>query len=121
MRRLSHTALGLFAAISMIFLILGILQALPVFVFFGLMCLFFLVFNFIMSNFGALAMMPLGQVAGTAASTQGFLQMIIGASIGLMIGRYYDGTTIPLSIGFVVLSALAALIIWFGVGKTKQA
>lgn len=120
MRRLSHTALVLFTAISILLLILGLLQALPVFVFFVLMCLFFLVFNFIMSNFGALAMMPLGQVAGTAASTQGFLQMIIGASIGLLIGRYYDGTTIPLSIWCVVLSILAGLIIWFGVGKTKQ-
>ena len=121
MRRLSHTALVVFAAISLMLLILGLLEALPVFVFFGLMCLFFLVFNFIMSNFGALAMMPLGQVAGTAASTQGFLQMIIGASIGLMIGRFYDGSTIPLSTGFVVLSAIAGLIIWFGVGKAKPA
>ena len=30
----------------------------------------------------ALAMEPLGEVAGTAASTQGFLQMVVGALIG---------------------------------------
>ena len=67
-----------------------------------------------MSNFSALAMVPLGEVAGTAASTQGFLQMVIGAALGTLIGQFYDGTTVPMALGFVTLSLLAMLIIAAG-------
>jgi MFS transporter, DHA1 family, multidrug resistance protein len=61
--------------------------------------------------------MPLGEVAGTAASTQGFLQMVIGASIGAFIGQMFNGTTVPLSLGFTILTVLAGLIVWFGAAK----
>ena len=74
-----------------------------------------------MSNFGALAMMPLGAVAGTAASTQGFLQMVIGAALGAMIGQLYNGTTVPLAAGFVVLSGLAYVIIRLGTVSVPHA
>ena len=117
MVRLSHGALAVFTVIAAVALVLGLVQALPVFLFFALTCLLFMSFSFIMSNFGALAMMPLGAVAGTAASTQGFLQMVIGATLGAMIGLFYDGTTVPLTMGFTVLAVLAGLIIYFGVGK----
>jgi MFS transporter, DHA1 family, multidrug resistance protein len=114
MKVLSHRALGAFAIVSVAILGLGLIKALPVFVFFGLMCIIFISFNFIMSNFGALAMMPLGEVAGTAASTQGFLQMVIGASLGAAIGQFYDGTPVPMAFGFVILSLLASAIIFLG-------
>lgn len=114
MRKLSHNALLVFAAVSLLILALGLMQSLPVFVFFGLICVIFVSFNFIMSNFGALAMVPLGAVAGTAASTQGFLQMVIGASLGTVIGQMYDGTPVPMAAGFVVLSLIAGAIILAG-------
>lgn len=117
MRPLSHGALVAYAALSGAMLLLGSLQMLPVFLFFALMASIFLAFNFIMSNFGALAMAPLGEVAGTAASTQGFLQMVIGAALGAMIGQFYDGSPVPMAAGFVILSALAGVIIVLGTGR----
>jgi MFS transporter, DHA1 family, multidrug resistance protein len=117
MVKLSHRALLAFLLISLLMLVLGLAKALPVFAFFALICALFIAFNFIMSNFGALAMMPLGEVAGTAASTQGFLQMVIGASLGAAIGQFYDGTTVPMAAWFVVLTAAAGLIILLGVGN----
>jgi MFS transporter, DHA1 family, multidrug resistance protein len=114
MEKLSHRALAVFAALAAVMLVFGLLQMMPVWLFFGLSCLLFGCFSFIMSNFGALAMMPLGAVAGTAASTQGFLQMVIGAALGAMIGQFYNGTTVPLAAGFVVLSGLAYVIIRLG-------
>ena len=117
MVKLSNWALVVFLLFGVLMLVLGLMKALPVFVFFAMTCGLFVSFNFIMSNYGALAMMPLGAVAGTAASTQGFLQMVVGASIGAMIGQFYDGTTRPLAAGFVVLTVIAGLIILLGVGK----
>jgi MFS transporter, DHA1 family, multidrug resistance protein len=121
MVKLSHRALVAFLAFSLLMLVLGLIDTLPVFVFFALTCGIFVSFNFIMSNFGALAMMPLGEVAGTAASTQGFLQMVIGAALGAAIGQFYDGTPVPMATGFVVLTVCAGLIVHLGVGKRAQA
>jgi MFS transporter, DHA1 family, multidrug resistance protein len=114
MEKLSHHALVLFVANSLLVFMLSLMGMLNVWLFLGLSIVWFMCFNFIMSNFGALAMVPLGEVAGTAASTQGFLQMIIGASLGALIGQFYDGTTVPLAFGFLALSSIAMLIVRFG-------
>lgn len=120
MRPLSHRALAIYVVLACALLLLSYLHALPVFLFFAVMCGLFVAFNFIMSNFGALAMVPLGEVAGTAASTQGFLQMVIGAALGTAIGQAYDGTPVPMAAGFVVLSLLASAVIALGIGKNTQ-
>ena len=49
-------------------------------------------FGWIGSNFNAIAMEPLGHVAGTASSVLGFMQTIGGGMIGAMIGQLFDGT-----------------------------
>jgi MFS transporter, DHA1 family, multidrug resistance protein len=117
MARLSHGALLMFVGLSVLMLLLGYFNLINVWLFLALSCLLFSTFSLIMSNFGALAMMPLGEVAGTAASTQGFLQMIIGAALGAMIGQFYNGTIVPLAFGFVILSTLAAVLIKSGAAK----
>jgi MFS transporter, DHA1 family, multidrug resistance protein len=117
MEKLSSWALVLFGLNSVVMLVLGSLDLLPVWMFFALSCGWFVTFNFIFSNYGALALMPLGDVAGTAASTQGFLQMVIGASIGAVIGQMFNGTTMPLALGFTILTLLAGLIVMFGTAK----
>jgi DHA1 family bicyclomycin/chloramphenicol resistance-like MFS transporter len=65
-------------------------------------------FGLIGSNAGALAMEPLGHIAGTASSVQGLISTVGGALIGFAIGQQFDGTTIPFLIGFTA-SGLAAL------------
>ena len=56
------------------------------------------------TNFNALAMDPLGHVAGTASSVVSSLQTILGGALGAIIGFAYDGTVLPLSLGFLILS-----------------
>jgi MFS transporter, DHA1 family, multidrug resistance protein len=114
MERLSRMSLLAYTCISILMLLTSWAGLMNVWLFFFFSCAIFFAFNGIMSNFGALAMAPLGEVAGTAASTQGFLQMVVGAAIGAVIGQLYDGTTVPLAAGFVVLSLLAGVIIWAG-------
>jgi DHA1 family bicyclomycin/chloramphenicol resistance-like MFS transporter len=62
------------------------------------------------ANAGALAMEPLGHVAGTASSVQGTITTIGGALIGYVIGQQFDGTTLPFLVGFT-LCGVAALAV----------
>jgi len=57
-------------------------------------------FGLIGANAGALAMEPLGHIAGTASSLQGVITTVGGALIGFAVGQSFDGTTIPFLIGF---------------------
>jgi MFS transporter, DHA1 family, multidrug resistance protein len=51
------------------------------------------------SNFGAMAMEPVGSVAGIGASLQGFISTFGGAVVGALIGRRFNGATLPLAAG----------------------
>ena len=62
-------------------------------------------------NFNALAMMPLGAIAGTASSFIGFYTTVIGALLGLLVGQAFNGTVIPLGIGYLTLSCTTVLVI----------
>ena len=75
-------------------------------------------FGLIPGNFGALSMEPLGHIAGTASSVQGVVTTTGGALIGFFIGQQYDGSTLPMSLGFVVcgLGALV-FVLWAEKGK----
>jgi DHA1 family bicyclomycin/chloramphenicol resistance-like MFS transporter len=111
MRKISHTALLAFCSASALMLLLATIQLLPLYAFFTLATVLFFTFSMIMPNFGALAMEPLGEVAGTAASAQGFLQMVLGAGIGTLIGLQFNNTTIPMAAGFLVLGLCSAALI----------
>lgn len=67
-------------------------------------------FGMIGANAGALAMEPLGHVAGTASSLQGMITTVGGAGIGFAIGQQFNGSTIPFLIGFTTCGALALLV-----------
>jgi DHA1 family bicyclomycin/chloramphenicol resistance-like MFS transporter len=64
-------------------------------------------FGLIGANAGALAMEPLGHVAGTASSVQGVITTVGGALIGFAIGQHFDGTTLPFLIGFTLCGGSA--------------
>jgi DHA1 family bicyclomycin/chloramphenicol resistance-like MFS transporter len=62
------------------------------------------------ANFAAMAMHPVGHIAGTASSIQGFITSMGAVAIGSLIGQAYNGTTLPLAIGYLGIG-LAALTI----------
>lgn len=51
------------------------------------------------SNFGAMAMEPVGHIAGTASSIQGFISTVGAVIVGSLIGQSYHGNTSALAIG----------------------
>ncbi len=65
-------------------------------------------FGLAMSNFGAMAMEPVGSVAGIGAALQGFATTFGGALLGAVIGRGFHGSTLPLALG-AFLCGLASL------------
>ena len=90
---------------------LASLDMIPFPVFLPLFALTMFCFSGIGANFGALAMEPLGHVAGTAASAQGCIQTVGGAVIGALIGQSFNGTVLPLALGYCGLSAIAILFV----------
>ena len=110
-RRIAHGALLAFILAAALMVALGLAGALPLAAFVALSMIVFFAFSMVMPNFGALALEPLGAVAGTAASTQGFMQMVLGSAIGTVIGQFFDGTAVPLAIGFFGLALMARLFV----------
>lgn len=100
MRRLSHGALIGFTIVSTIWFVLSLFGPVPLPLFVLLFALAMFQFGWIGSNFNAIAMEPLGHIAGTAASIQGFVQTLGGGLIGAGIGQAFDGTVTPLAAGF---------------------
>ena len=64
------------------------------------------------ANFGAMAMEPVGHIAGTASSLQGFITSIGAVVVGSAIGQSYAGTTTPLAIGYLAIGFAVLGIIW---------
>lgn len=113
MRRLSHGALMGFLTINTAWLLLTIFgphpTPFPIYLLLFAMAMF--QFGWIGSNFNALAMEPLGHVAGTASSVLGFMGTAGGGAIGAIIGQSYDGTTLPLVLGFFVVSVIGLMFV----------
>jgi MFS transporter, DHA1 family, multidrug resistance protein len=70
-------------------------------------------FGLIGANAGALAMEPLGHIAGTASSLQGLITTVGGALIGFAIGQLFHGTTTPFLLGFAACGAAALAAAWW--------
>ncbi|AOH84098.1 MFS transporter [Sphingomonas panacis] len=74
------------------------------------------------SNFGAMAMERVGHIAGTASSVQGFISSVGAVVVAAGIGQSYDGTTLPLALGYLGIGVVAlALILWIEGGRLFQA
>lgn len=113
MRRLSHTALLGFVAITFCWLLVQLYgpapMPFPLFMVFFALAMF--QFGWIGSNFNSLAMEPLGHVAGTASSVLGFMSTVGGASIGACIGQFYNGTATPMVVGYFTVSLIGVVFV----------
>ena len=70
-----------------------------------IMLTFFCV-GILFGNQNALAMEPLGHLAGIGAAVVGSLSTLISMPLGTMIGQSYNGTVVPLIAGLAILSGL---------------
>lgn len=58
-------------------------------------------------NLNAVAMEPMGHVAGIASAVIGATSSVISLSLGTLIGQLYNGTLMPVTLGFLLLGVLS--------------
>ena len=114
MRRISHGAMLVLIAAASASLLISHLGLENIWTFVALQAVTMACFGLAASNCSAMAMLNMGEIAGTASSLQGFVVTTFGAAIGGLIGMAFDGTTTPLHLGFlaagVIALALAAIV-----------
>lgn len=66
--------------------------------------------GFIFGNLNALAMQPIGHIAGIGASIIGFISTIISVPVAALIGQFVNTTALPIFIGFAVCTAMSQLM-----------
>ncbi len=86
-------------------------------VFFGLQ---FFAIGFLFGNLRALAMQPMGHIAGMAAAITGFISTIMALPISTFIGTYIENKVWPIFLGFTLCGALSLLILR-GIDQFKDA
>jgi DHA1 family bicyclomycin/chloramphenicol resistance-like MFS transporter len=112
---LSGAALRVSAATSAAFLVVAIAchGHPPFWSFLAYMLVVFFCNGLLFGNFNALAMEPMGHIAGSAAAVVGSLTSLVSVSIGTPIGRAYDGTVIPLVAGLFTMTSASLLVTIF--------
>lgn len=81
----------------------------------------FLCIGFLFGNYNALAMEPLGHIAGVGAAVVGSISTLLSVPLGVFIGQVFDGTVLPLTGGFALLASMAlALMTWTELGRRRE-
>ena len=115
MRALINAAFRVQAALSIAMLLLwyiGVLQNTIGFAFFviWIFSLFFMA-GMTIGNLTALAMEPVGHIAGTAASVISALATIGSVIFAAILGQFFDGTLFVMIFGVAVFAVLGAIVV----------
>ena len=115
-RRLAHGVLlayvGVAAALVAIALLTG--GTPPLWVFLVGMAAMLSAHALLIPNFNSMAMAPMAAVAGTASSVIGAVQIAVGAALGAVLDRAFDGTIRPMAFGFLGYGLVALLLVLWG-------
>jgi len=110
-RRMSQSALIAFTLIAAIHLAVILMGLETLVTFMALQAMTMLTVAFTASNFSAISMEPFHKGAGVASSFQAFLTTALSSALGSIVGRAFDGTTLPFTIGLLAFGALSFLIV----------
>ena len=81
-------------------------------VFFSISCMF--------GNMNAIAMQPLGHMAGTASSVISLMNGALSLVIGASIGQAFNGTLVPFALGLVICSVTTLMAMKWADGGEEQ-
>jgi len=120
MWNLVNIALLAFVIISLIYVILfwsGINPPIEVLMLF--LMLQFASVAFLFGNYRALAMEPMGHIAGIGSALNGFISTVMAVPIANYIGGFVTTSVLPLFIGFFVTGVIG-LILFYSVKKPER-
>lgn len=111
-RRVSHSALIAFLLLTSVHLVVTVFLGDNLISFSIFQCVTMFCAGLMGANFGAMAMEPMGAIAGTASAVQGMISTLGGALIAIVIGQSFDGTATPVVAGYVLcgIGILAAVL-----------
>ena len=105
---------------SGIFLAVNLTMPVHLWMFLIYAAILFFICGLMFGNLNALAMEPMGEIAGLAAAVIGFVSTIISMVIGAVIGQMYDNTLVPIVSGFLATGILSlAVMLWAEHGKVN--
>jgi DHA1 family bicyclomycin/chloramphenicol resistance-like MFS transporter len=114
MRAMINWTLRIQIVLSLVYLALLTLAGLPETELFACHVIWtisvFMLAGLTLGNLNALALEPLGHIAGMAASVSGSLATVLAVAIAAPLGLAFDGTPVPLVAGICVLVGLGALL-----------
>lgn len=73
-------------------------------------CSVFFIAGTTLGNLNAIAMEPMGHIAGMAASVIGAISTVLAAGIASAVGQLFDGTVVPLAAALSVMSGTGFLL-----------
>ncbi len=113
MIKLVRGSLGIVFGLALLFL--GVTAVLsgqpPLWLLMAYLMVSFFCTGIMFGNINALAMRPLGRLAGIGAAVVGSLSTLISMLLGMLIGQSYNGTVIPLVLGMTLLSGISIFIV----------
>ncbi len=114
---------SLLSVTSLSVLFFGIAYALsgnpPLWLFMAYILITFFSVGILFGNLNALAMAPMGHIAGTAAAVVGSLSTFLSLVLGTAVGQAYNGTILPLVGGFA-LFGLASLVVVYWIERQNS-
>ena len=111
MKRIALLSLAAYTLSSLIYVLLFFNQINPkLWVLLAFFALQFAAVGFLFGNLRALAMQPIGHIAGVGAAINGFISTVMGVLIASVIGAYINTTVWPLFLGFTVCGFASMVI-----------
>lgn len=111
MMRIAYLAIIAYVSISVLYVILFWSGNNPsIYILVGFFALQFFSIGFLFGNLRALAMQPLGHIAGIGAAINGFVSTVMAVPIANYIGNFVKVSVLPLFIGFSLFGILSLVV-----------
>ena len=119
MWRMAYTAAIAYSVVSVLYVVLFYSGTNPsIFILLSFFALQFFSVGFLFGNLRAIAMQPLGHIAGIGAAINGFVSTVMAVPIANYIGSFVTTSVLPLFIGFSIFGLLSVSV--FFIMKKKM-
>jgi DHA1 family bicyclomycin/chloramphenicol resistance-like MFS transporter len=105
---------------SIAFTVLQFYVNIQLWMFMAYMLILFFNLGMVFGNLNAMAMEPMGHLAGIAAAVIGSVSSMMSIVIGTTIGQLYNDTVMPLTAGFLLMSTLALMLLYYSQRHKKD-